>query len=98
MPDDNSQPSFAKAALRLAVQRGREQVPSRQGGVLSFSSWFALDARRLDIILLVLELVALNCDYMLKLYFRRACLPVGGSPDAALQASDSAVRHARCGA
>lgn len=86
MPDDDSEHFFVKAA----VQSNWEQVPSQQGDVLSFSSWFALDARWSDIVFLVLELVALNCSYMLKLYFRKACLPVAGSPDAALQASHQA--------
>ncbi len=91
MPDDNGKASSAKAALRLAAQRGGAQVSS-PGHVLSFSSWFALYARRTDITMLTLELVAINCAYMLKLNFRKPCLPIGGSPDAALQASASALR------
>ncbi len=61
--------------------------PSSPDGALPFSSWFALYTRRSDIVLLVLELVVLNCAHMIKLTLRNTCLLVGGSPDAALQAS-----------
>lgn len=53
---------------------------------LPFSAWFARQARSNDIVLLTLELVAINWSYLVKVMFKRGRLPVGGSPHAAIQA------------
>ncbi len=55
------------------------------GAPLSFSSWFACQARLLDIRLLALELIVVNWTNLPKVIFKTRCLPVAGSPHAAFQ-------------
>lgn len=62
---------------------------------LSCAAWFARQARRHDILLLMLDLVILNWAYLVKVMFRRGCLPVAGSPHAAIQVGCRAQTHPR---
>lgn len=81
--------------MRPDGSRGSKPIRS-SSGALPFSAWFALYTRRSDIVLLVLELLVLNCAHMIKLTLGKACLLVGGSPDAPVQASSGALSAFRC--
>ncbi len=79
-----SESSVAAAAVAEASSARRGSTPQH---VLTFSAWFARQARLSDIFLLALELVGVQWPYLFKVMFRRGCLPVAGSPHAAIQAS-----------
>ncbi len=74
----------------LAEPAGRRFPPTAER-VLPFSTWFARSARNADVLLLLGELIIMNVPHLALLMFQCACVPVAGTPHAALQVREKGM-------